>query len=187
MKKILTFVFGLMFFAAAQAQVCNQNTQDCSELWVGSIKRYEGFLRTNPVFMKDGVPYYTQEFQKYTESWNNCSTWLCRNRATQGWHDKVMKIMMDFDSKLKQQGKVNAVAPTDKWSDQCVVAKNPKVSAYTDMSGNSKAGEVSEYIGYKVTKTSNEYVGLTNSQNGRFSGWAKKAELEMQDMRNCNM
>lgn len=187
MKTIVAIVIGLMSFSMAQAQVCNQNAQDCSELWVGSIQRYEATLRANPIFMRDGVPGYTQEFQKYTQSWKNCSTWLCRNRTTQGWHDKVMWMMMDYEAKQKQQSKVTSAVPADKWADQCVVAAKPNVVTYSDMSAANKVGGVSENVGYKVSQTNGgKYVGLTNSQDGKFVGWAKKSELQMQDLRNCN-
>lgn len=82
---------------------------------------------------------------------------------------------------------VAAPAPVqDKWAGQCVAAAKPGVNAYVDQSGASKAGAVSEYIGYTVTQTADKLVGLKVAESGKFVGWAKKSELQMQDLRNCN-
>lgn len=185
MKKIFVIVFGLTIFSAAQA--CNLNTQNCGELWNGSIQRYSMTLKANPIFMRDGLEAYKQEYQRYAQRYDNCTTFLCQNRATNAWHDYLLKTMMDYDYRLKSQGQASAKAVNDKWADQCVVAAKPNVAAYSDMSASSKVSSVSEYTGYKVSQTNgSQYVALTNSQDGKFVGWAKKSELQMQDLRNCN-
>ena len=183
MKKILTFVFGLMFFSAAQA--CNWDRQDCSDEILGKAIPKLNWLKQQPGFNEK----HGQEIQDVARQTDinarTCNSPRGCNTIYNNFAGRIDLYYYQYQRQAKaaQQPATQA----DKWSDQCVIAKSPKVFAYTDMSCNAKVGDVSEYIGYKVTKTSGEFVGLTNSQNGKFTGWAKKAELQMQDMRNCNM
>lgn len=183
MKKIFSIVFGLMFFSAAQA--CNWDRQDCSDEIIGKAVPKLNWLKQQPGFNEQ----HGKEIENLARQTDiNARTCNSARGCNTIYNNFAGRIELYY-SQYQRQAKMaqQPAAPADKWSNQCVVAKKPKVVAYSDLSGAIKAGEVSEYIGYKVSKTSNEYVGLTNSENGKFTGWAKKAELELQDMRNCNM
>lgn len=105
MKKLFAPLVVLMLFSSGQAHACNLNTQNCAELWNASIQRYSAMLKANPVFMRDGLATYQQEYQRYSQRFDNCTTHLCQNRATNAWHDYLLKTMMDYDYRLKSQGR----------------------------------------------------------------------------------
>ena len=192
MKKI--FISAFIFFMSMNAFACNINTQNCAELWNPSIQRYSAMLKANPVFMNEGLESYKKEYQRYSQRWDNCTTIRCQNHATNDWHDYLLKIMMEYDSKLKHQTKTTAIK--DKWADQCVIGKNMKVLVYKDVDGTQAIGElgndaysVSHTNGGKLVglKTVPDYTQSNPDANaGKFIGWVKKANLDMQDLRNCN-
>lgn len=184
MKKLLAALCGLLFVTAAQA--CNWNAENCTFEMLNNIQRQIGNLKQNPKFMQEKFAELQAKAQYIDRKTASCSNWKCSNDTMSEFNTYVAQLTLNYGIANKP-----AVAPApapvqDKWAGQCVLAAKPGVNAYVDQSGTSKAGAVSEYIGYTVTQTADKLVGLKVAESGKFVGWAKKSELQMQDLRNCN-
>lgn len=184
MKKLLVVLCGLLSVTAAQA--CNWSAENCSLRIYEEASRQVGNLKQNPKFMQEKFAELQAKAQYIDRKAASCSNWKCVNDTAFEYSSYVSKLTLNYMNTSKPAA-VAAPAPVqDKWSGQCVVAAKPGVNAYVDQSGASKAGAVSEYIGYTVTQTADKYVGLKVAESGKVIGWAKKSELQMQDLRNCN-
>lgn len=193
MKKLFAFVFGL--FAMTSVYACNFDVQNCVDLLTPDIVKYNGELKNNAAFMNDSnaVNAWQARTDAFKQKVDMCATNKCVNQKFLDYHNYVVGLVNKYRPLVKQQASTQVVsmtpaASTDKWADQCVVGKNPKVFAYTGEDGAVKTAiHISEYTGYKVTQANGgKLVALTNSENGQFTGWVKKSELQMQDLRNCN-
>lgn len=183
MKEIFAFAIGLTFFSWAQA--CDWDRQDCSNEILGRAKPKLDWLRQNPDFMQKHWAEIQNKSANTDANVKYCKTMRCINQTYNDFAGRIEWYYMEYTKKPAQQPAQKT--PADKWAEQCVVAAKPNVAAYSDMAATTKNGSVSEYTGYKVSQTNgSQYVGLTNSQDGKFVGWVKKSDLQMQDLRNCN-
>lgn len=204
MKKI--FISAFIFFVSMSAFACDWDRQDCSNKILGEFKQ-----RINPLLQD---PEFVQRYQKrlkeldfkaqYTDNRvRNCNNYRCMNQAYNEFAIEAYLLQVDY-KKYKTSGKqtspVSQVNQTstikDKWADQCVIGKNMKVLVYKDVDGTQAIGElgndaysVSHTNGGKLVglKTVPDYTQSNPDANaGKFIGWVKKANLDMQDLRNCN-
>ena len=68
-----------------------------------------------------------------------------------------------------------------------MIGKANVINTYSDESGSTRIGVLPD-TAFNVTKTNGgQLVGLTNAENKKFVGWVKKSDLQMQELRNCNM
>lgn len=185
MKKLVAVLASLLLGNVALA--CNMDVENCVDYLTPTIMKYNGELKNTPAFMNDenARNAWQQRTDAFKQKVDMCSTQKCVNQKFLDYHNYVVNLAKKYIYEVPKQAKAQP-AVNDKWADQCVVAARPNVVAYSDMSTSSKVGNVSEYNAYKVSRTSGQYVGLVNAENGKFVGWAKKAELQMQDLRNCN-
>lgn len=184
MKKLFALLIGLVTFSAAQA--CNWNGENCSFSIYNEASRQVGNLKQNPKFMQEKYDELMTKAQYIDRKSASCSNWKCVNDTAFEYSTYVSKLSLAYMNTSKPVA-VAAPAPIqDKWSGQCVVAAKPGVNAYLDQTGNSKLGDVSEYIGYTVTQSADKFVALKVAETGKFVGWSKKSDLQMQDLRNCN-
>lgn len=186
MKKLLALVAGLLLLPMAEA--CNMDVQNCIDFFTPDIMKYNNELKGNAVFKNDAAAWNawqnkTQEFKQRVEL---CSTNKCTNQAFLTYHNYVINLVKKYRPLAEAQAAPAKAA--DKWADQCVVGAKPNVYAYADENGVTKTSvKVSEYTGYKVTKArGGPLVALVDTSSGQAVGWAKKAELQLQDLRNCN-
>lgn len=184
MKHLLAALCGLLSITAAQA--CNWTGENCSFSIYEEANRQVGNLKQNPKFMQEKFAELQAKAQYIDRKAASCSNWKCANDTAFEYSSYVSKLSLAYMNTNKPAAVAAPALVQDKWSGQCVVAAKPGVSAYVDQSGASKAGAVSEYIGYTVTQSADKYVGLKVAESGKFVGWAKKSELQMQDLRNCN-
>lgn len=185
MKRLIAIIAGSMFFTAAHA--CNWDRQDCSDQILGEAVPKLNWLRQQPGFNEK----HGKEIEnKARQTDINAKTCNSRRGCNQVYNDFAGLInIYYYQYQREQKATQQAEAPkalADKWAGQCVVAAKSGVVAYVDQSGASKTGPISEYIGYTVTQTADKFVGLKVAESGKFVGWAKKSELQMQDLRNCN-
>lgn len=181
MKKHFVVALGLSLSAGAFA--CNWDRQDCTNVILKDTPAQLEALRQNPEFMKKygtEVQRKVQHTESLAKSSNSSRAYNTAYNNFAGW---VNLQYIDYIKKPAQMA-----TTTDKWANQCVIGKNNNVFVYSDDTGVVRtSAKVSAFAGYKVTRANGkDLVGLTDAEEGTFIGYAKKAELEMQDQRNCN-
>lgn len=185
MKKLIAVLGGLLLGNAALA--CNMDRDNCADIMLPELKRYSDELAANPNWKKNAVPADVASIKRYQDRLDMCTTNKCVNETLFYFTNQ----MRGLAGKYRQVAAPTKVVPAqiqDKWTDQCVAGKKPNVFAYSDEGGAAKTNvKVYEAAGYKVTKANGgQLVGLVDSENNQFIGWAKKSELQMLDLRNCN-
>lgn len=188
MKKQYVLFAGL--FLATAAQACNMNVENCSGVFIPEINQYDSELGKNPEWQRNPDQEVVAKLERYRANGKACGTNKCINDWLFAYVNLIRTTTYKYRELAKNKAQVAATvrAPSDKWTDQCVAGKKPNVFAYADESGGVKTAViVSEYTGYKVAKANGgQLVALSNSETGQLIGWAKKSELQMQDLRNCN-
>lgn len=186
MKKIFAVLIGLMLSSAAFA--CNSNTENCSFNTLEASKRYVEKLMKIPGFVGSKDHNDLVDRAKYTDGKiASCSNWKCVNQTAMGYLNFVSVMERDYvATPAKATAAPVAVAVQDKWADQCVYVEKANVAKFNDGAGAQQAGVLKQYSTYTVAQVNGgKLVGL--GTDGKFVGWAKKTELQMQDLRNCNM
>ncbi len=197
MKKLFAALCGLLSVTAAQA--CNWNAENCTFEMLNNIQRQIANLKQNPKFMQEKFAELQAKAQYIDRKTASCSNWKCSNDTMSEFNTYVAQLTLNYGIANKP-----AVAPApapapvqDKWSGQCVIAAKSGVVAYVDQSASNKAAGLNENQAYSVTQANGgKYVGLATVPDyskpnpdagaGKFVGWVKKSDLQMQDLRNCN-
>ena len=184
MKKMLFAVLGLTLSAAAFA--CNWDRQNCTNEILKDTPAQLEALKQNQEFMRtQGQNIQTKI--AVTESRAKSSNSMRAYNST--YNDFAGWVYLNYQNYVKKPQQQAAKPVEDKWADQCVVGKNNNVFAYSDDTGVVRTStKISGVAPYRVSRVNGgKLVGLTDAEDGKFIGYAKKAELEMQDLRNCNM
>lgn len=181
MNKLFAAVLSLSLSATAFA--CNWDRQNCTESILKDVPQQLAALKQNQEFMQK----YGQEVQfkaQYTDQQaRTCNSNRACNTVYNNFAGWVYLHYMNYVKKPQQQA---AKSVPDDWASQCVIGKGAG-AIYSDATGVVKTAKVSDYGPYNVTQTNGgALVGLTDAESNKFVGWAKKAELQMQDLRNCN-
>lgn len=192
MKHLLAALCGLISVTAAQA--CDWDRQDCSDEILGQAKPKLEWLKQNPDFMQK---HWNEVQRKANNTDINSKTCNSRRACNQVYGDFAGLITLYY---MEYKNKPTVVAPApvqDKWAGQCVIVAKTGATAYVDQSATNKAAGLNENLAYTVTQTNGgKYVGLATVPDyskpnpdagaGKFVGWVKKSDLQMQDLRNCN-
>lgn len=187
MKKIFAVLIGLMLSSAAFA--CNSNTENCSFSPLNTAKGFVEDLMKIPGFVGSKEHNDLMDRAKYTDGKiSSCSNWKCVNQTATGYMAFVSVMKQNY---IAKQTKTTAAAPVavavqDKWAEQCVYVEKANVAKFNDGTGAQQAGVFKQYSTYTVAQVNGgKLVGL--GTDGKLVGWAKKTDLLMQDLRNCNM
>jgi len=194
MKKLIAVLGGLLLGNFALA--CNMDRDNCADVMLPELKRYSDELAANPNWKKNADPADAASIKRYQSRLDMCSTNKCVNETLFYFTNQ----MRGLAGKYRQAAAPTKVVPAqiqDKWSDQCVVINKANAPLYSDSNGQQQTGKFNLYVAYSVTKTTGgQLVGLTTVPDydkpdpmagaGKFAGWARKSDLEMQDLRNCN-
>lgn len=194
MKKISVLLLGLSAIPVAQA--CNWNAENCTYYMQEEVQRQIGALKQNPKFMQEKFGELQQMAQRIDRKTASCSSWRCTNDAWSEFNNYVSQLTLNYVINKPKASPVAPAAPTDKWANQCVVGKTVKAPIYRDAEGIQAIGNL-DYSAYAVSQTNGgKLVGLKSvpdygqpnpeANAGKFIGWVKKADLQMQDLRNCN-
>lgn len=197
MKYLLAALCGLLSITAAQA--CNWNAENCTFEMLNNIQRQINNLKQNPKFMQEKFAELQAKAQYIDRKTASCSSWKCSNDTMSEFNTYVAQLTLNYGIASKP-AVVAAPAPApvqDKWSGQCVIVAKSGATVYVDQSATNKAAALNENLAYTVTQANGgKYVGLATVPDyskpnpdagaGRFVGWVKKSDLQMQDLRNCS-
>jgi len=195
MKHLLAALCGLLSISAAQA--CNWTGENCSFSIYEEASRQVGNLKQNPKFMQEKFNELMEKAKYIDRKAASCSNWKCVNDTAFEYSSYVSKLTLAYMNTSKPAA-VAAPAPVqDKWSGQCVIAKRAGISAFVDQSATAKINTFNANATWTVTTANGgDYVGIStvpdydkpdpNAGAGKFVGWVKKSDLQMQDLRNCN-
>lgn len=193
MKHLLAALCGLLSVTVAQA--CNWTGENCSFSIYEEAARQIGNLKQNPKFMQEKNAELQAKAQYIDRKAASCSNWKCVNDTAFEFSSYVSKLTLAYMNTSKP---VAAPAPIqDKWSGQCVMVAKTGATAYMDQSATTKVAGFNDNLAYTVSQANGgSYVGLTTVPDyskpnpdagaGKFAGWVKKSDLQMQDLRNCN-
>lgn len=185
MKNIFAVLIGLMLSSSAFA--CMWTTENCSFEVLNEASGHVQDLKQNQRFMESGKFDELANKAKYADGkMKSCSNWLCVNNAAVAYLSYVKQLKRDYPSMpVKTTAAPVAVAVQDKWAEQCVYVEKANVAKFNDGAGTQQAGVLKQYSTYMVTQVNGgKLVGL--GTDGKLVGWAKKTDLLMQDLRNCN-
>lgn len=184
MKKVVFVVCGLLLGNAAMA--CNMDVQDCTDFLSPDIVKYNNELKKNQAFQKDGaaVKDWQNRTQSFKQKVDSCSTNKCVNQKFLDYHRYVIGLVKTYRPLAEQKTAAKpAVKSNDPWMDQCVIGKKAETQVYLDEHRLSMFG--GRRIVNTVIQATGEMVAFMDKETGS-RVWAKKEDLEMQDLRNCN-
>ena len=187
---VMSMLVGM--FMSLSAYACNWDRQNCGDVILKDVPQQLTDLYRNPQFMQKYGNEVQYKVQNIDNRIKNCGTQRACNQAYgdfAGWVYIQHQNYVKNPQRNNQQQVQLAQAPktADKWTDQCVIGKANVINTYSDESGSTRIGVLPD-TAFNVTKTNGgQLVGLTNAENKKFVGWVKKSDLQMQELRNCNM
>lgn len=195
MKKIFVVLSGMLCVTAAQA--CNWNAENCTFEMLNNIQRQINNLKQNPKFMQEKFAELQAKAQYIDRKKASCSSWKCSNDTMSEFNTYVAQLTLSYMNTSKPAAAAAPAPVQDKWSGQCVIVAKSGATVYVDQSATNKAAGLNENLAYTVSQTNGgKYVGLATVPDyskpnpdagaGKFVGWVKKSDLQMQDLRNCN-
>jgi hypothetical protein len=202
MKKVFAVLIGSFISSVAMA-ACNWNAENCVFDELEHTNKIIAEMLQNPAYVAEKHNSVVEKAQYTDRKVKSCGGWKCYNDAISQYNVFVGGIHNFYGRRNGVFPQAAAAAPAqkpvnDKWADQCVIGKQKvkTIMVYRDAEGTQTVGElggsaytVSNVNGGKLVgvKTVPDYSKPNpDAGAGKFVGWVKKSELDMQELRNCN-